>query len=183
MKGDWLYEIIKMINRVYLMKHYDELIKVSFGQMTQDYKIAMKTSILDYILKHPEQREKLNIPISFRRIKEYAEEQVQRPSDGDFEWKMNWNKNKLSISNNLYIMCENATKIMNYFVTKLTNTSYIKLSDVTGDNWPTVKLNKFSENQRNQIEEEKTLVNEKWRKFVENILSYLNVISFICLAI
>ena len=170
MKGDWLYEIIKMINRVYLMKHYDELIKVSFGQMTQDYKIAMKTSILDYILKHPEQREKLNIPISFRRIKEYAEEQVQRPSDGDFEWKMNWNKNKLSISNNLYIMCENATKIMNYFVTKLTNTSYIKLSDVTGDNWPTVKLNKFSENQRNQIEEEKTLVNEKWRKFVENIL-------------
>ena len=170
MKGDWLFEIIKMINRVYLMKQYDILVNTSFREMTQDYKRAMKTSILDYILKHPEQKEKLNIPISFRRIKEYAEEQVQRPSDGDYDWKMNWNKNKISISNNLYIMCENATKIMNYFATKLTSTSYINLSDVTGDNWPTVKLAKFSENQKNQIEEEKNLVNEEWRKYVENIL-------------
>jgi hypothetical protein len=130
MKGDWLFEIIKMINRVYLMKQYDILVNTSFREMTQDYKTAMKTSILDYILKHPEQKEKLNIPISFRRIKEYAEEQVQRPSDGDYEWKMNWNKNKISISNNLYIMCENATKIMNYFAVNLTSTSYINLSDV-----------------------------------------------------
>ena len=170
MKGDWLFEIIKMINRVYLMKQYDILVNTSFREMTQDYKTAMKTSILDYILKHPEQKEKLNIPISFRRIKEYAEEQVQRPSDGDYEWKMNWNKNKISISNNLYIMCENATKIMNYFAVNLTSTSYINLSDVIGDNWPTVKLAKFSENQKNQIEEEKNLVNEKWRKSVEDIL-------------
>ena len=29
---------------------------------------------------------------------------------------------------------------------------------------------KFSENQKNQIEEEKNLVNEEWRKYVENIL-------------
>ena len=170
MKGDWLFEIIKMINRVYLMKQYDILVNTSFREMTQDYKKAMKTSILDYILKHPEQKEKLNIPISFRRIKEYAEEQVKRPSDGDYEWKMNWNKNKISISNNLYIMCENATKIMNYFATKLTSTSYINLNDVTGDNWPTIKLAKFSENQKNQIEEEKNLVNEEWRKYVETVL-------------
>ena len=170
MKGDWLFEIIKMINRVYLMKQYDILVNSSFREMTQDYKRAMKTSILDYILKHPEQKEKLNIPISFRRIKEYAEEQVQRPSDKDYDWKMNWNKNKISISNNLYIMCENATKIMNYFATKLNTTSYINLTDVTGDNWPTVKLAKFSENQKNQIDEEKNLVNEEWRKKVEGFL-------------
>ena len=170
MKGDWLVEIIKLINRVYLMKQYDILVNTSFGEMFQDYKRAVKTSILDYILKHPEQKEKLNIQTSFRRIKEYAEEKVTRPSDNDYDWKMNWNKNKISISNNLYIMCENATLIMNYFSTFLANTSYINLSDVLGDNWPTVKLIKFSENQKNQIEEEKNLVNEKWKKYVENIL-------------
>ena len=170
MKGDWLVEIIKLINRVYLMKQYDVLVNSSFGEMFQDYKKAMKTSILDYILKHPEQKEKLNIQTSFRKIKEYAEEKVTRPSDNDYDWKMNWNKNKISISNNLYIMCENATLIMNYFSTFLANTSYINLTDVTGDSWPTVKLIKFSENQKNQIEEEKNLVNEKWKKYVENIL-------------
>jgi len=170
MKGDWLVEIIKLINRVYLMKQYDILVNSSFGEMFQDYKRAMKTSILDYILKHPEQKEKLNIQTSFRKIKEYAEEKVTRPSDNDYDWKMNWNKNKISISNNLYIMCENATLIMNYFSTYLANTSYINLTDVIGDNWPTVKLVKFSENQKNQIEEEKNLVNEKWKKYVENIL-------------
>ena len=170
MKGNWLVEIIKLINRVYLMKQYGILVNSSFGEMFQDYKKAMKTSILDYILKHPEQKEKLNIQTSFRKIKEYAEEKVTRPSDNDYDWKMNWNKNKISISNNLYIMCENATLIMNYFSTFLANTSYINLSDVTGDNWPTIKLLKFSENQKNQIEEEKNLVNEKWKKYVENIL-------------
>jgi hypothetical protein len=170
MKGNWLVEIIKLINRLYLMKEYEILVNSSFTEMFQDYKKAMKTSILDYILKHPEQKEKLNIQTSFRKIKEYAEEKVARPSDNDYDWKMNWNKNKISISNNLYIMCENATLIMNYFSTFLANTSYINLSDVTGDNWPTIKLLKFSENQKNQIEEEKNLVNEKWKKYVENIL-------------
>ena len=170
MKGNWLVEIIKLINRLYLMKEYEILVNSSFTEMFQDYKKAMKTSILDYILKHPEQKEKLNIQTSFRKIKEYAEEKVTRPSDNDYDWKMNWNKNKISISNNLYIMCENATLIMNYFSTFLANTSYINLSDVTGDNWPTIKLLKFSENQKNQIEEEKNLVNEKWKKYVENIL-------------
>ena len=170
MKGNWLVEIIKLINRLYLMKEYEILVNSSFTEMFQDYKKAMKTSILDYILKHPEQKEKLNIQTSFRNIKEYAEEKVTRPSDNDYDWKMNWNKNKISISNNLYIMCENATLIMNYFSTFLANTSYINLSDVTGDNWPTIKLLKFSENQKNQIEEEKNLVNEKWKKYVENIL-------------
>ena len=170
LNGNWLVEIIRLINRVYLMKQYDILVNSSFGEMIQDYKRAMKTSILDYILKHPEQKEKLNIQTSFRRIKEYAEENVKRPSDDNYDWKMNWNKNKISISNNLYIMCENATLIMNYFSTYLASTSYINLSDVSGDSWPTVKLAKFSENQKNQIDEEKNLVNEKWKKYVENIL-------------
>ena len=170
MKSDWIVQIIKMINRIYLMKQYDILVNDCFKEMTHDYKIAMKTSILDYILKHPEQRQKLNIPISFRRIKEYAEERITRPSDDDIQWKSKFQKNKLSISNNLYIMCENATKIMSYFQKNLIQTSYVNLNEVIGINWPTVKLNKFVENQQNQLEEEKNLVNENWRKFVENIL-------------
>ena len=170
MKSDWIVQMIKMINRIYLMKQYDILVNDCFKEMTHDYKIAMKTSILDYILKHPEQRQKLNIPISFRRIKEYAEEKITRPSDDDIQWKTKFQRNKLSISNNLYIMCENATKIMSYFQKNLIQTSYINLNEVTGINWPTVKLNKFVENQQNQLEEEKNLVNENWRKFVENIL-------------
>jgi hypothetical protein len=40
---------------------------------------------------------------------------------------------------------------MNYFATKLTSTSYINLSDVTGDNWPTVKLAKFPEKKSQPI--------------------------------
>ena len=170
MKSDWIVQIIKMINRFYLMKQYDILVNDCFKEMTHDYKIAMKTSILDYILKHPEQRQKLNIPIPFKRIKEYAEQKITRPSDDDLRWKSSFQKNKLIISNNLYIMCENATKIMSYFQKNLIQTSYVNLNEVIGINWPTVKLNKFVENQQNQLEEEKTLVNETWRKFVENVL-------------
>ena len=129
MKTQWLLEIVKMANRPYNMKQYDSLLNGCLKEITLDYKSAMKTSILDYILKHPEQREKLSIPIQFRRIKEYAEEQVTRPSDGDVEWKASWNRNKLTISNNLYIMCENVTKILKYFVKNLKDTSYIDLNE------------------------------------------------------
>ena len=170
MKSDWIVQIIKMINRFYLMKQYDVLVNDCFKEMTYDYKKAVKTSILDYILKHPEQRQKLNIPISFRRIKEYAEKKITRPSDNDLRWKNNFQKNKLIISNNLYIMSENATKIMSYFQKHLIQTSYINLNDFEGNHWPTLKLNKFIENQKNQLEEEKNLVNENWRKYVENTL-------------
>ena len=170
MKSDWIVQIIKMINRFYLMKQYDVLVNDCFKEMTYDYKKAVKTSILDYILKHPEQRQKLNIPISFRRIKEYAEKKITRPSDNDLRWKNNFQKNKLIISNNLYIMSENATKIISYFQKHLIQTSYINLNDFEGNHWPTLKLNKFIENQKNQLEEEKNLVNENWRKYVENTL-------------
>ena len=170
MKSDWIVQIIKLINRFYLMKQYDILVNDCFKEITFDYKKAMKTSILDYILKHPEQRQKLNIPISFERIKEYAEQKITRPSDDDLRWKSNFQKNKLIISNNLYIMCENITKIMSYFQQHLIQTSYINLNDVIGNNWPTLRLNKFIENQKNQLDEEKNLVNETWRKFVENVL-------------
>ena len=171
MKSDWIVQIIKMINRFYLMKQYDILVNDCFKEMTYDYKRAIKTSILDYILKHPEQKLKLNIPIDFKRIIEYGEKKISRPSDDDYQWKSNFQKNKLLISNNLFIMCENAIKIMNYFQHNLLQSSYVNLNDfIDNNNWPTLKLNKFIENQKNQLEEEKNLVNENWRKFVENTL-------------
>ena len=169
MKTQWLLEIVKMANRPYNMKQYDSLLNGCLKEITLDYKSAMKTSILDYILKHPEQREKLSIPIQFRRIKEYAEEQVTRPSDGDVEWKTSWNRNKLTISNNLYIMCENVTKILKYFVKNLKDTSYIDLNE-NDTAWGTLKLSNFVENQRAKLEAEKQIVNDEWRKYVENIL-------------
>ena len=64
----------------------------------------------------PELREKLAIPVPFRKLKEYAEDKVKRPSDGDIEWKRDWSLSKLRISNNLMILCENITKILKYYI-------------------------------------------------------------------
>lgn len=169
MKTEWLLQIVKMANRPYNMKIYESLLNSCLREITQDYKVSMKTSILDYILKHPEQREKLSIPVQFRKIKEYAEEKVTRPSDGNADWKTSWNRNKLTISNNLYIMCENITKILKYFEKTLKDTSYLDIDehDIT---WSTLKLTNFVDNQRSKLEAQKQIVNEDWRKYVENIL-------------
>ena len=55
------------------------------------------------MLKHPEQREKLKIPISFNKLKEYSEAKVERPSDNNISWKSNFNVAKLKISSNLIV--------------------------------------------------------------------------------
>ena len=128
----------------------------------------MKTSILEYILKHPEQRARLDIPINFQKIKEYGDARVSRPSDTDWEWKRNWRIARLKISNNLMIMNENVTKIMKYYMLNLKNTTFLEIPE--NHNWQTESLTKFLDIQKNQIDDEKKLVTEKWRKFVEELL-------------
>jgi len=128
----------------------------------------MKTSILEYILKHPEQRSRLEIPISFLKIKDYGEAKVTRPSDTDWEWKRNWRIARLKISNNLMIMNENVTKIMKYYITSLKQTHFLEIPE--NHNWQTESLTKFLDIQKNQIDDEKKLVTDEWRRFVEELL-------------
>ena len=128
----------------------------------------MKTSILEYILKHPEQKARLDIPISFLNIKEYGDSRVARPSDADWEWKRKWRISKLKISNNLMIMNKNVTKIMKYFITKLKNTGFLEIPEYK--NWQTESLIKFLDIQRNQIDGEKKLVTDEWIRYVEELL-------------
>ena len=66
-------------------------------------------------------------------------------------------------------MCENVTKILKYFVKNLKDTCYIDLNE-NDNSWSTLKLSNFVENQRSKLEAEKQIVNEQWRKYVENIL-------------
>ncbi|MCQ2819746.1 MAG: hypothetical protein MJ252_20975, partial [archaeon] len=110
----------------------------------------------------------LNIPIEFKTIKEYAEQKISRPSDNNSNWKTHWNRDKLAISNNLYIMCENATKIMKYYSKKVKNTSYVVLE--TDLSYPTKKLATFQDAQNKAIERQKEDVVEEWNKYVANIL-------------
>ena len=51
----------------------------------------------------------------------------------------------------------------------LKDTSYIDLNE-NDNSWSTLKLSNFVENQRSKLEAEKQIVNEQWRKYVENIL-------------
>lgn len=168
-KEIWLVNIIKMSMRPYDLSD-PEKYNIIFSEFLKDilhiYKISIKQSIIDYILRHPEQREKLGIPILFKRIKEYAEFQVVRPSDDNWSWKQNWNVSKIRISNNLMIMGENITKIQKYFVKNLKEKSYLDIPKEY-DNYT---LSSFIDNQKVKIEAQKNFVQEDWRKFVEATL-------------
>lgn len=170
-KESWLVGIVKMCLRAYNINNqekYGHLLNNCIREIIANYKDSMRKSILDYILKHPELREKLGIPVAFRKLKEYSEDTVRRPSDEDSEWKRDWNLSKLKISNNLMIMCENITKVLKYYVKNLKNTSYLELNqeDWTGN----LKLNAFIDNQKSKIEDQKNFVSEDWKKYVENVL-------------
>lgn len=168
-KEEWLVNIIKMCMRAYNLKNsdiYNSLLNNCLKEIIFIYKISMKQSILDYILKHPEQREKLGISVSFRKTKEYAQDVICRPSDDNWEWKKNWNITKIKISNNLIVMCDNVTKIKKYFVKNIKKSKYLDIPS----NWNTYSLGSFIDNQRAKIEDEKKVIGEDWKKFVESTL-------------
>jgi hypothetical protein len=170
-KESWLVGIVKMCLRAYNINNQDKyghLLNASIREIISNYKDSMRKSILDYILKHPELREKLGIPVPFRKLKEYSEDTVKRPSDEDSDWKRDWNLSKLRISNNLMIMCENITKVLKYYVKNLKNTSYLELNE---EEWTgNLKLTTFIDNQKSKIEDQKNFVSEEWKKYVENVL-------------
>lgn len=168
-KESWLVNIIKMSMRPYNLNEpekYNEMLGEFIKDILYMFRVSMKQSIIDYILKHPEQREKLRIPISFKKIKEYAEDRINRPSDENWEWKKNWNFSKIRISNNLMVIGENITKIQKYFIKNLSPTSYLDLPP----NYITYSLNSFIDNQKAKIDDQKKIVNEEWKEFVENAL-------------
>lgn len=168
-KETWLVNIVKMCMRAYNLSNsylYNELLNNCIREIVFIYKISMKQSILDYVLKHPEQREKLGIPVFFRKTKEYAQEIIIRPSDENKEWKKKFGYAKIKISSNLMLMCENVTKIKRYYVQSVNKTQYLQIPN----NWNSYSLSSFIDNQRAKIEEEKKLVSDDWKKFIENTL-------------
>jgi hypothetical protein len=165
-KEEWLVNIVKMCMRAYNLNNadaYNDLLNDCIREIIFIYKISMKKSILDYILKHPEQREKLGIPVSFRKIKEYAQESIVRPSDENLDWKRTFNHSKIKLSANLMLTSENVTKIKKYFVNIVQKTNYILIPN----SWTTSGLTVFIDTQKINLDEEKKIVNEDWRKFIE----------------
>jgi len=168
-KECWLVNIIKMSMRPYNLSEpekYNGLLSEFVKDILHMFRVSMKQSIIDYILKHPEQREKLGIAISFKKTKEYAEAHIIRPSDYDWEWKKNWNFSKIKISNNLMVIGENITKINKYFVKNLSATSYLDLPL----DYMTYSLNSFIDNQKAKIDDQKKIINEDWKEFVGKTL-------------
>jgi len=168
-KEIWLINIIKMSMRPYNLTDpakYNNIMAEFIKDILYMYRISMKKSIIDYILRHPEQREKLGIPIGFKKTKEYAQDKINRPSDENYDWKTNWNFSKIRISNNLMIVGQNITNINKYFVSRLSKTSYVDLPT----NYNTYSLNSFIESQKLKIEEQKKLVKEEWKEFVGKAL-------------
>lgn len=169
-KDEWLVNIVKMCIRAYNLvdqQHYSNMLNDCLKEINSIYKFSMKKSIVDYLLKHPEQREKLGIPIPFRKLKEYGEERIERPSDDNWDWKRQFNLSKLRISTNLMIMNQNITKIMKYYVNKLQLTSFVDLPVAWSK---TSNIIAFKDRQLNQIEQQKKIVTEEWKGYVEGIL-------------
>jgi len=169
-KEKWLVNIARMCLRAYDVSNpirYSEMLNMCVKEIIENYKTSMKKSILDYMLKHPEQQDRLFITTSFRTMPEYAMDQKQRKSDNNWEWKRNWNLAKLKVAHNLQLMNESITKIIKFFTKTLIKTSYV---DLPNESWETKDLKRFIEIQRNKIEEEKKMVNDDWKKFVESIL-------------
>jgi hypothetical protein len=173
-KEKWLINIVKKCLRAYNINNqekYNTLLNDCVREIIILYKVSMKTSIIDYMLKHPEQRLKLMIPVGFRKIKEYGEQEVSRPSDNKKDWKRRFISSKLKIANSLMIVNNNIVKINKYYNSKNKKSSFFELSD----NWHTVGLNVFMEIQKSKIENQINFIREIWKKEIGKIIKQIRL--------
>lgn len=170
-KEKWLINVVKMCLRAYDLSNsekYSLLLDGCIREIVHEYRFSIKKSILEYILKHPEQKEKLGIPVTFQKNKLNTDIKVKRPSDNNKIWKEKWRKSKFLISNNLLIICQNITKILKFYIHNLSSTTFLDLPE--NRNIGAIKLTPFLENQRLKMEDQNKLVSKEWIKYVEDIL-------------
>jgi hypothetical protein len=168
-KEKWLKNIVVKCMRAYNINSqeiYADLLNDCVREIIEQYKYSMRKSIIDYMLKHPEQRQKLLIPITFRKIKEYGEEKINRPSDNNGEWKRKWMSSRLKIANSLMIMGDNVVKINKHYNKVLKSSSFFELPR----NWNTVNITIFHDTQKAKIEQQSKVITEDWKKAIEKII-------------
>jgi len=61
-KKDWISNALSLISDSLLKKH-EESVRRMFQEIFEDYKLAVKEAIVDYILLCPQERKRLNIPL------------------------------------------------------------------------------------------------------------------------
>jgi hypothetical protein len=168
-KEEWLKNIVVKCMRAYNInsqEKYADLLNDCVREIIEQYKYSMRKSIIDYMLKHPEQRHKLLIPITFRKIKEYGEQKITRPSDNNTEWKRKWIGSRLKIANSLMIMGDNIVKINKHYNKVLKSSSFYELPK----NWNTVTITIFHDTQKAKIEQQSKEVTDEWKNAIEKII-------------
>ncbi len=139
----------------------------------------MKKSILEYMLKHPEQQEKFDLHISFKKIKDYGEEKINRISEGYDNWKTNFKHNKEIMKKTYLIFGEDLNKVLKYYEENIGKSTYLKIPE---NEWDTLPIKLFVDKQKYKLEEQNKLITQDWRSFIEEIIRQdkSNFDNFIC---
>jgi len=66
-KKEWITNALSLVPEV-LLKTYEESVRRMFQEIFENYKIAMKEAIVDYILRNPDERKRLNITLLLQHI-------------------------------------------------------------------------------------------------------------------
>ena len=83
-KKEWITNALSLVSEV-LLKAFEEPVRKMFQEIFENYKIAMKEAIVNYILLNPDERKRLNIPLLLQQLPCSAE-RIAR--EGGFSFKL-----------------------------------------------------------------------------------------------
>ena len=116
-KKDWITNALSLIKES-LLKTNEEGVRKLFQEIFESYKLSMKQAIMDYILRSPEERKRLNITIIPRKIMTSAERIVL---EGGYSIRLypSWHEfyatGKEVMSQNLNCMSVVTSSILDWF--------------------------------------------------------------------
>ena len=114
---EWLSNALVLVSEA-LLKKYEDLVKILFNEIFESYKLCMKETILNYILRCPPERTRLNISLLVKPVL-YSSDRIAR--EGGYSEKLypEWHKYvtnaKLLMKEKLHITNIVTSSILNWY--------------------------------------------------------------------
>ena len=157
-KKEWISNAISRVNEI-LVRNGEELIRDIFQEIFSDYRVAVKRSILDYILLSGEERKRLSIDLLLRESPTSAE-RISKAGAFSMLLYNNWHgyveNSRNYLQNNLYNMSIVNSAIVNwnedFRSIRLVETDVIQHMAVMGKSMSTLTFMKIQRNYRDRVQ-------------------------------
>lgn len=143
---------------------WNELLESITVEMKEDYITAVKKAVIDFVLG-----DALSKNINKQEVSQYRQELKEM----SMKWRHRYEENRTKIKRNLFAINPCLSQILEIWYTSFKDICYVEMQKII-ERHQAYELNEFTSIITRQVEDAKTMLQEKWFGTIQNIISRLS---------